>query len=114
MGWVKFEKGRGKMGLKSEVSVAKKGSMSIAADLVENFEGAEYAVLYFNAEAGLVGIACHPKIGYKLRRMDTARSYQIQVAAFVREHGILKGVYAAEWDEDEGMIIFSPKLKEDE
>lgn len=88
-------------------------TMTIAANLyLDFFAPYAYAELYWNDETKQVGVSTSKDTGYKLTFAANSKTKSARMAcsAFIKKHNLAKGTYPAEFDEDEGLLIFKPNL----
>jgi len=102
----------GRMGVKdTHVSVGK-AHIGIPSKFIKlHWNDCPFSEVYFDEEKGLVGIGASPNDGYKIKRDKGVINgcYQIHPRAFLVKHGIVKGVYSAIYDENEGLLVFKPE-----
>lgn len=105
-------KSRGRGGGADEPLISLRQSDSIginSAAMEEWFEDATHVNLYYDDENNIIGIEpleAHGEHSYKINKTENSGS--VTPSAFFNQHSLHHDIttrYAAEWDEDEGMVL---------
>jgi len=99
------------------ITVGRSGVLGINQSCyAQFFKGKEKAILYFDKEAGQIGIEptdSSESYAYRVRRSKNSKSRYISAVSFLKRYGIMPEktiFYSAEWSDENGFVV---AMKED-